>query len=109
MKAARLLHDEKIILKFTEGHAKAGYCGAMQNGADFLVKLSKTTYVNPIEIAFGYIMAEDNEHALEWTEHAYEERNPNVTYLLHPMFDPLRNEFRFQEIARKMNLPYKLN
>ncbi len=109
MKGARLLHDEEIILKFNEGHAKAGYCGAMQNGADFLVRLSKTTYVNPIEIAFGYIMAGDNELALEWTEHAYEEHNPNVTYLLHPMFDPLRNEFRFQEIARKMNLPYKFD
>ena len=92
---------------FNEGYTEAGYIGAMRKGSDFLVIRSKTTYVNPVEIVMGYIMAGENERALEWIEHAYEEHNPNIPYLLIPLYDPIRNEPRFQEIARKMNLPYK--
>jgi len=41
-------------------------------------------------------------------EEAYEEHDPMLPYLLYPTYDILRNDPRFQEIAGKMNLPYKL-
>ena len=103
MKAAK----EEVKQALKQGYTKAGYVGAMSKGSDFLVTQSKTTYINPVEIAMGYIMAGKNELALEWMEHAYEEHNPNTPYLSNPMFDSLRNESRFRELARKMNLPYK--
>jgi len=107
MKAAEILHNKEITQAFNEGYSEAGYCGAMRKGAEFLVALSETTYVNPVEISFGYIMAGDIKPAMEWFELAYKEHNPNVPYLVNPILDPIRDEFRFKEIARKMNLPYK--
>jgi hypothetical protein len=48
------------------------------------------------------------EKALDWMEKGYETHDPNLPYLLaYPLFDPLHAEPRFQEIARKMKLPYK--
>jgi TolB-like protein len=107
IKAAEILHNNEITKAFNDGYSAAGYSGAMRNGAEFLVKLRESAYINPVEISFGYIMAGDIESAMEWFERAYEEHNPNVPYLVIPMLDPLRGELRFQEIAREMKLPYK--
>jgi cell division inhibitor SulA len=52
-------------------------------------------------------MAGDTSNAILWLEKAYEEHNPNIPYLLSPIYDKLRDNSRFQELARKMNLPYK--
>ncbi len=106
-KAAEILHKREITQAFNDGYTAAGYSGAMRNGAEFLVTLRETTYINPVEISFGYIMAGDIKLGMEWYERAYEEHNPNVPYLVNPILDSLRDEFRFQEIARKMNLPFK--
>ena len=68
---------------------------------------SEKTYINPFEITTLYLMADNKEQALKNTEKAFELRDPNLPYLLFPIFDSIRDEPRFQEIARKMNLPYK--
>jgi hypothetical protein len=58
-------------------------------------------------IADVYVFAGDTDNAIYWLEKAYEEHDPNLPYLLNPIYDILRDEPRFREIARKMNLPYK--
>jgi hypothetical protein len=50
-------------------------------------------------------MAGNKEHTLEWLEIAFEEHDQNLVIILWPVFDNLRNEPRFQEIVKKMNLP----
>jgi len=90
-----------------QGYAKEGYAGALNQGADKLLTQSKKTYINPFEITLLYLMAGNKEQALKCTEKAYEVRDPNLPYLLFPIYDSLRDDPRFQEIARKMNLPYK--
>lgn len=90
-----------------QGYAKEGYAGALNQGADKLLAQSKKTYINPFEITLLYLMAGNKEQALKCTEKAYEVRDPNLPYLLFPIYDSLREEPRFQEIARKMNLPFK--
>jgi hypothetical protein len=40
-------------------------------------------------------------------EKASKEHNPNMPYLLSPVFDKLKDNARFQELAAKMNLPFK--
>jgi hypothetical protein len=52
-------------------------------------------------------LAGDIDNAIAWLEKAYEMHDPNLPYLLSPVFDNLRNDVRFQELVRKMNLPYK--
>ena len=53
-----------------------------------------------------FSMAGNKERALEWLETAFEEHDPNLPYTFcMPLYDNLRDEPRFQEIAKKLNLP----
>jgi TolB-like protein/lipoprotein NlpI len=92
---------------FDQGYVKAGYAGALNLEADTLVAQSKTNYINPTEIAVLYACAGNKKRALDMLESAYEVHDPNMPYLQYPVFDILRNEPRFQDLCRKMNLPYK--
>ena len=44
---------------------------------------------------------------MDMLERGYKVHDPNMVFMLYPVFDILRNEPRFQELARKMNVPYK--
>lgn len=96
-----------IVHAFDQGYAKAGYVGALNLAADTLVVQSKTTYVNPTEISILYALIGNKERALECLKQAYEVHDPNLPYLLLPIYDSLRNDPRFQDLCRKMNLPCK--
>jgi tetratricopeptide (TPR) repeat protein len=92
---------------FDLGYAKGGYVSALNLEADTLVAQSKTNYINPWEIALIYSCAGNKKRAMDMLEHAYEVHDPNVVFMLYPVFDILRNEPRFQELARKLKVPYK--
>ena len=102
-----LMGYNEIGPAFDQGYNKKGHNGALNEAAESLVILSKTKYVTPLIIWTLYLYSGNNDKALDWLEKGYEERNPNMPYLLSPCFDPLKEESRFQELARKMNLPYK--
>ncbi len=84
-----------------------GYERALRQAAEALKTASESTNINPTLIADVYVFAGDTDNAIYWLEKAYEEHDPNLPYLLNPIYDILRDEPRFREIARKMNLPYK--
>jgi TolB-like protein len=90
-----------------EGYAEAGFQGACKRLADFMADKFITDYVSTIAISNQYIKAGDISNAVLWLEKAYEEHNPNLPYLLSPIYDKLRDNPQFQELAGKMNLPYK--
>jgi len=92
---------------FDQGYAKSGYFSALLSEADSLASEYETLYVNPSDIAVLYAFSGNKELALNWLEKGFEVHEPNMPYLLLPIYDSLRNEKRFQEIARKMNLPDK--
>jgi hypothetical protein len=56
-------------------------------------------------ISHFYLFAGDHDRAVDWLWKSYEERDPNLPYLGLPMYDPLRDHPRFQELLRRMNLP----
>ena len=102
----------RIIFKdfanvFDQGYAKAGYIGALNLEADTLVAQSKTKNINPWEIALIYSCAGNKERAMDMLERGYKAHDPNMVFMLYPVFDILRNEPRFQELARKLAVPYK--
>jgi hypothetical protein len=68
---------------------------------------SKTYFILPSDIANLYALIGKKEQALKLLDQAYEEHDPALIYLLFPIYESLRNELSFQEIARKINLPYK--
>jgi tetratricopeptide (TPR) repeat protein len=97
----------EFLYAIDEGYNEGGFQGAVKKLADARAERSKTMYIDPYGVAYEYALAADIDNAIHWLEKAYEEHSPNLPYLLSPTFDILRNNPRFQEIARKMNLPYK--
>ena len=73
--------------------------------AETLVAFSQETHISPWFISFVYSFAEEKEQALNWLEKAYETNDPNMPYLITPGFDILRDEPRFQDLLRRMDLP----
>lgn len=92
---------------FDQGYSKSDYFSALLSEADTLASEYDTLYVNPSDIAVLYALGGKKEPALNWIEKGFEVRDSNMPYLLIPVYDSLRTEPRFQEIARKMNLSYK--
>jgi TolB-like protein/Tfp pilus assembly protein PilF len=95
---------------FDVGFAKGGYANALRMEADTLysqVNKIKVQHFLYSDLVMLYVLGGDREKALTFLEVAYREKDPLMLWLLLPVFDSLRNEPRFQEIARKMNLPNK--
>jgi tetratricopeptide (TPR) repeat protein len=99
------LHDvaEAIEKGVKEGSSE----NAFVYMAEALERKFQADYWAPAEIAWRFVQAGDKNKALDWLEVGYEKRDQNMPYLCLPLFDPIRDEPRFKEIARKMNLPYK--
>jgi TolB-like protein len=84
-----------------------GYDGTLNLEADTLLAQSKTKYISQCDVAFVYALTANKERALDCLEQAYEMRDPFVPYIgVSPNFALLHDEPRFQEIMRKLNLPY---
>jgi hypothetical protein len=96
----------KKIQVLDEGYANR-FRGAMKKLAGLSAEKTKVTRTNQMQPAQYYAFAGDVENAVYWMEKAYEERDPNLPYLLIPVYDGLRDNPRFREIAEKMGLPYK--
>ena len=73
--------------------------------AELRVARLDSIYSDPYTISNCYTFSGDIDNAIYWMQKAYEQHDPNLPYLLLPSYDILRNDPRFQEIARKMNLP----
>jgi serine/threonine-protein kinase len=100
------LSDGEVVEAIERGYAQGGYPGAMREAAETLAARSKRTYVQPTVIASAYALAGEKDRALDWLEKAYLERDSQLVYLrVVPELDPLRNDPRFQDLLRRMNLP----
>jgi tetratricopeptide (TPR) repeat protein len=104
----KLVGFEEILPAMDRGYANAGYKGACLEAAEALVEISNTKYVMPVYICWGYLYADQKEKALYWLEKMYEVHDPNLPYITtYPSYNRISKEPRFQEIARKINLPCK--
>ena len=97
--------DGEVEEALARGYAEGGYREAMHRAAETLAARSHTTYVAPVRIAKLYARAGENDRALEWLERAYEARDPQMVFLGWPDWDSLRDDPRFQDLLRRMNLP----
>ena len=94
------------VAEALDSPAEAGYQGAMRRAAETLTARSEQPNVIATTIAELYICAGDKERALEWLETGFDARDTNISYLgVNPIWDSLRDEPRFQDLLRKMNLP----
>jgi serine/threonine protein kinase/tetratricopeptide (TPR) repeat protein len=98
--------DQEAEEALTLGSKEGGYSGALSRVAELMVERSRTIYVTSWQIATMYTRAGKNEKALNWLEKAYEEHDGNMPYIsIDPIFDDLRDDPRFQDLLRRMNLP----
>jgi len=99
---ARGEHDVAEALE--RGNAEGGYSEAMRRAAKSMAARSNLAYA--LRIATLYTFAGEKERALDWLEKAYQERLQNMIYLrVYPKWDPLRDDPRFLDLLRRMNLP----
>lgn len=69
------------------------------------LKMRKQSYFPAINIAFLYAALKNREETLTWLETAFDEGEPTVWQIKYlPNYDFVRDEARFQEILRKVNL-----
>ena len=98
--------DSEAEEALDSGYAEAGYFKALNQVAELYVARSRTTYVTPWQIATMYTRAGKKDEALEWLEKAYEAHDSNMpSIIVDPIFDILRDDPRFQDLLRRMNVP----
>jgi TolB-like protein/DNA-binding winged helix-turn-helix (wHTH) protein len=86
--------------------ATSGYRGALRLWAEDLIRLQgKGTPASPTMIAEVYAYLGDREHALEWLEKGFQERDGFLVGLKAPVWQPLRSDPQFQDLVRRIGLP----
>jgi serine/threonine protein kinase/TolB-like protein/Flp pilus assembly protein TadD len=71
-----------------------------------LEELSRTRHVPPQEKVIIYIGLNDKDEAFRFLEEAYQERFAGLTnFTTEPLFDDLRSDPRFDDLARRIGLP----
>jgi class 3 adenylate cyclase/TolB-like protein len=98
--------NDAAIEAMETGYKEGGYQLAMQRIAEKMIASSDTAYFPPWQIGTLYTRAGLKKEAVDWLWKAFEEDDHNVVVIgLDPLFDILRDEPRFKELLRKMNLP----
>jgi tetratricopeptide (TPR) repeat protein len=98
--------DSYLVASTGYAYAMMGRRAEAQRIIERLEKQAKQSYVAPNIIAKVYIGLGEKEHAIEWLEKAYENREDSSTWLnSDPSFDSLRSEPRFQDLVRRVGLP----
>jgi tetratricopeptide (TPR) repeat protein len=70
-----------------------------------LLEMRTRRYVSPYGIASIYSCLGDIDAAFQWLETAYAEHDQTLAWVgVHPRLDPLRNDPRFDDLLRRMNL-----
>jgi serine/threonine protein kinase/Tfp pilus assembly protein PilF len=88
------------------GYAEGGFAGAMSALAQWKQEHAGKARASHLGAGVNYAMAGESREALDQLELAFEERDPNVPYLgAWVEFRSLKNEPRFQDLLRRMNLP----
>ena len=87
-----------------------GYRAAVQKGAEWAEEQSARGNLDfPVALAEMYSVIGEKDKAFHWLEKAFEERDGSLVSLsVNPIFDPLRSDPRYNDLARRMGLPSQL-
>ncbi len=99
--------DSRIAASLLEGYARGGYAEAMKCGAEALIARLPEAFSLPNDIGNFYVAAGEKEKAVEWFCRGLEVHDPVSPYLgCFPLYDDLRPDPSFQDLLRKMRLPF---
>jgi TolB-like protein/Tfp pilus assembly protein PilF len=97
----------QIIDNFRQSYERGGFAAYLNTLLGVMRAVeSQSVYVSPFDKATIYVKLNDREEALRWLEKAFDERIRYLAYLnVYPGFDKLRDDPRFQELLKRLNLP----
>jgi TolB-like protein/predicted Ser/Thr protein kinase len=91
-----------LVDALARGDEEAGYQGAMRRAADVLARRGN----RPFMVAQFYMRAGEKALALDWLERGFQSHDVGMLYLnVAAIWDPLRDEPRFQALIRQLKLP----
>jgi len=97
--------SEEEVVGLADAYATSGEMGYWQWQLDYVKERAKQAYVRPIAFAEFYAQLGEKDQAFEWLEKAYQERDGGLVFLnVRQEWDPLRDDPRFQDLLRRMNL-----
>jgi TolB-like protein/DNA-binding winged helix-turn-helix (wHTH) protein/lipoprotein NlpI len=107
-KAASISPNSPLMLgALGHAYAMAGDTADAEKVRDDLVRRSNHQYVSPFYAALIFAGLKENEKALDWLDQAYQDRsNPLIFLKVDPELDPLRTNPRFQDLQRRIGLPF---
>jgi tetratricopeptide (TPR) repeat protein len=86
-----------------QAYAASGQEAEARKVLQQLMERSQQTYVQPVWLALIYLGLHDKDQAFVWLQKAYNDRSALLLNLKSdPVFDPLRSDARFADLARKV-------
>jgi pentatricopeptide repeat protein len=104
-KALGTNRNPAVMSVLVRAYAHAGRRKEALRLLDELKRRQQTSYVAAAPFVNAYLGLGDNEQALAWLERAYQEQS-NMLQLIkvHPYFDPLRGDPRFEDLVHRVGL-----
>lgn len=96
---------KKLMLTLQRTFDRSGMKGLSKFHLQDILARPLTQKKPAVELAHIYLHLGDREEALKWLEEACEQRDFMIAFIkVHPFYDPLRNDPRFQSIVARMGL-----
>jgi len=97
--------NPSLIAALGHAYAVAGQHDKAQESLTELAKLSKGRYIDPYYFAMVYAGLGDKDQTFAWLEKTFQERSTYLIWLkVEPLFDPMRDDPRFQDLLRRIGL-----
>jgi serine/threonine-protein kinase len=95
----------QLIAALGHAYALAGERDMALKALAELREMSKRRYISPYLIAVVYVGLGDKERAFGWLDKACQDRSSPLMWLkVEPLFEPLRDDPRFQDLLRRIGL-----
>ena len=105
LRAVELVDNPQTQMGLGFMYGKTGQRDEARHIIEELEQTARQSYVPAYYIAIAYLGLDELDRALHWLERGCEERGPQMPFIAaEPVFDPLREEPRFQALLKKMNL-----
>lgn len=104
-------YSEKERKTIESIYSSEGFRAAITKIQQIGEEKAKDGYILPIDMAFRYLMIDEDEKALDWLEKGYEVRDQSMPYIATDLYftSSLSDHPRFIALLEKMNLPMPTN
>jgi TolB-like protein/DNA-binding winged helix-turn-helix (wHTH) protein/Tfp pilus assembly protein PilF len=87
-------------------YSRSGQTSVAQNAFSRLQRMNSKKRLDPGPLILAYVGTGQRDKALDEVERAYTEHSPIIASMgVDPIYDPLRDQPRFQELLKKVDLP----